>query len=634
MKNKKFTIIVCLMLTMLTALFLASCGKDNSVGDDSDGSDDSGYEQTGGTLTQEKDVDEGDIVKTYGNVAYKLQSDGVVIYNLENGEIKQIAYRKFSSTRNIPLEMYVTDQTVTIVYGRQNSLEGASYEDTVLVNQMKEQDYSKVYIEVLSNPALAAAQISAPVNLSENVEYSFELNGEFIASRMYTDNKNAYFAFNYNGMFSYNQSTDKTSDIVGITGIGGSISYKENGNEITYKDAQAVPGLKQIQSGFKPVVFVKLDLNNLNDGCMLSGVYGATLQDIYMSKTSIIPIFTSRDEEKTGSGCYSYTDYVYSTYCFKLSSETLKIVDGVNLVGYRIYDRRAIKDYGDTIYITATKTDRSGTSIISLDANKFSLLNRIDDIAPRENVKSVTYGEENGKRYCYVTTYLTIDPLFKIDITDPYRMQTLGYMEMPGFSTFMINIGDYLLTLGYNANGMQGRVSSLKISLYDSKGDGLTSLDDRIIENVVYAEAITDPRVIAVSNTTFAFSATTVCGGGVEHSYAQALYVFDIDTQKEEIVYLGKVSNFGKGANFTYDYCTDRIEVDKEPKILTKFGQYAFCIQRARFNGGYLYTFSDGAIASYKIIDADASQGTEKYVSETYTARVFTHLSENNLFYQ
>lgn len=632
MKNKKFTAIVCLLMTMLVALFLAACGNDS--GGEAPKDDNYDFSQTGGTLTQEKSVDEGDIVKTFGNVAYKLQSDGIVVYNLSNGNINKIAFRKFSSNRNVPLEMYVTDKTITILYGRQSTIEGSNYSTNVVASQMNEQDYSKIYLEVLSNPTNTENASLSPVDLSEKIEYSFEFNGKFLASRMYTDSKNAYFAFSYDGMFSYNQNSTTNSDIVGITGNGASISYKENNENKTLSNPQTVPGIKELRSGFKPTVFMKLNLSDVQNGATLNGVYGATLKDIYMSETSIIPVFTSYTTENSGGGCYSYYDYIDLTHCFKLSSDTLKIVDGVTLVGYTIYDRRAIKDYGDVIYITATKDDGSGTTVISLDTERFSLLNRLDNIAPNENVKSVTYGEENDKRYCYITTFLKIDPLFKIDITDPYRMQTLGFMEMPGFSTFMLNVGDYLLTIGYKENGSQGIASDLKISLYDSKGDGLTSIDDRIIENVVYAEAINDPRVIAVSNTTFAFSATTVCGAGAERSYAQALYVFDIDTQKEEIVYLGKVSNFGKGANFTYDYCTDRIEVDEEPRILTKFGQYAFCIQRARFNDGYLYTFSDGAIASYKIVEADALQGTEKYVSETYTARTFTHLSENDLFYQ
>lgn len=632
MKNKKFTAIVCLLMTMLVALFLAACGNDS--GGEAPKDDNYDFSQTGGTLTQEKSVDEGDIVKTFGNVAYKLQSDGIVVYNLSNGNINKIAFRKFSSNRNVPLEMYVTDKTITILYGRQSTIEDSNYSTNVVASQMNEQDYSKIYLEVLSNPTNTENASPSPVDLSEKIEYSFEFNGKFLASRMYTDSKNAYFAFSYDGMFSYNQNSTINSDIVGITGNGASISYKENNENKTLSNPQTVPGIKELRSGFKPTVFMKLNLSDVQNGATLNGVYGATLKDIYMSETSIIPVFTSYTTENSGGGCYSYYDYIDLTHCFKLSSDTLKIVDGVTLVGYTIYDRRAIKDYGDVIYITATKDDGSGTTVISLDTERFSLLNRLDNIAPNENVKSVTYGEENDKRYCYITTFLKIDPLFKIDITDPYRMQTLGFMEMPGFSTFMLNVGDYLLTFGYKENGSQGIASDLKISLYDSKGDGLTSIDDRIIENVVYAEAINDPRVIAVSNTTFAFSATTVCGAGSERSYAQALYVFDIDTQKEEIVYLGKVSNFGKGANFTYDYCTDRIEVDEEPRILTKFGQYAFCIQRARFYDGYLYTFSDGAIASYKIVEADALQGTEKYVSETYTARTFTHLSENDLFYQ
>lgn len=617
MKNKKLLIVSCLLLALMLALFLASCNMEQPGGDSSSDSD---YSQTGGTLTQELTVDEGDIVKSFGNLAYKLQSDGIVVYRLIGGQIEQKAYYKFSSARKIPLELYVSDESIMVVYGKTSYVEDDSYS---VINYGKNESYSKLYIEIFSNP-VPTYDGDDVLDLTTYQKYSFNISAKLLVSRMYVSSKYAYFAFRYNeeyvyGDYDVNSSKSDSEETVPTT-----VSYVENGNYKTFDGTSKVPAIDSVTNTNR-IVFVSIDVDD-PDACAINAVYGAALKDIYISETSIIPIFTETVRNYPQSGCsYYFSDYTTkrNVHLFKLSPTTLKIVDSVSLQDYTIYDRRAVKDYGDTIYVTATKTDGSGTTVIALDGERFSLLNKLEKIAPDENVKSVTYDEEDGKRYCYITTYLQVDPLFKIDITDPYKMVTLGYMKVPGYSTFMLNVGDYLITIGYASNGRQGTQSSVKVSLYSAAGDDLSLIDDRIIQNVVYAEAISDPTAIALSNTSFAFSATVQ----TDSSYiTQALYVFDV--QCDELALLGKISNFSSGDDYgdnSITYAND----DGEVKKTTSFGKYALSIQRARFIGDYLYTFSDGVIASYKV---DTDEGGVKQLATAYTDKVFTHFKQYDLY--
>ncbi len=618
MKNKKLLIVSCLLFALMLALFLASCDTAQSGDDDQNDGD---YSQTGGTLTQETTVDEGDIVKSFGNLAYKLQSDGIVVYRLIGGQIEQKAYYKFTSARKIPLELYVSDESIMVVYGKTSYVEDDGYS---VINYGKTESYSKLYIEIFSNP-VPSYDGDDVLDLKTYQKYSFNISAKLLASRMYVSSKYAYFAFKYNEEYvysDYDASSSKSDDETVPT----TVSYVENGNYKTFDGTSKVPGIESVTNTNR-IVFVSIDVDD-PDACAINAVYGAVLKDIYVSETSIIPIFTETIRNYPQHGCsYYFSDYTpeKNVHLFKLSPTTLKIVDSVSLQDYTLYDRRAVKDYGDTIYVTATKTDGSGTTVIALDGERFSLLNKLEKIAPDENVKSVTYDEEDGKRYCYITTYLQVDPLFKIDITDPYKMVTLGYMKVPGYSTFMLNVGDYLITIGYASNGRQGAQSSVKVSLYLASGDDLSLIDDRIIQNVVYIEAISDPTAIAVSNTSFAFSATVQ----TDSSYiTQALYVFDI--QEGELALLGKISNFASddsyGAN-SITYASD----DGKVKKTTSFGKYALSIQRARFIGDYLYTFSDGVIASYKV-DTDEKNDGVKQLATTYTDKIFTHFNNYNLY--
>lgn len=628
MKNSKFIAITCLLATFVIALFLASCGQGPSGDVGQEPTPPLDASQTGGTLVQEVGVDEGDIVKNFGDYVYKLQTDGVTVYKIKDGHIELVASGKFSSARNIPLEMYVTDQSIAVVYGKSSSVDGSG--DYTGTPDYTEKPYTRVYVDVLTNPT--SLQQTEVYDLFTDVKYSFSMMGSLVASRTYVDSKQAYFAFSYGGNFTYADYDEENEDD-DITSLQGAkytkISYSENGETKYYENAETIPGLRKFTKNYAPTVFMNLNLDQPSENGAFNAVFGAQLFDIYMSETSIIPIFTTTEYKRVSSGgCYSYPSMKTEriTYCFKLSPD-LKIIDGVTLVNYNVYDRRAIKDYGDVIYIAATKNDGSGTTVIALDGNKFALINKLEKIAPNEDVKSVTFGEEGEKRYCYITTFLQIDPLFKIDVTDPYRMQTLGFMEMPGFSTFMLTVGDKLITLGYADNGAQGRISTMKVAMYDASGDGLSTIDERTIENVYYCEAIDDPRVIAVSGSSFAFSVTRSYNHG--YRYTQELFVFELT--EDEIVLIGTVSNFADNINDEIKHQINYVEVDGEIRNTTDYGAYALQISRARFKDGYLYTFGDGVIASYRII-TDESSATGKFIADGYTERVFTSLSNTPLY--
>lgn len=618
MKNKSI-IVICLLFAALISLFLASCMS--ATPDEPDLPD---YSQTGGTLTQEKFVDEGDIVKTFDNYAYKLQTDGITVYDLNSGHITLTCYYKFPFDNAAPIELYVTDENIVALYGKNVAATNQPFSEYTT-----DLDYSTLYLEVFQNPLSTNRSANGePINLSDLKLYSFSSKANLLTSRLFVKTKKAYFALTYYREMNYDyydsMDSERQEEVSYV------FSYNENGKEKSYDGIRTVPGITSIN--YSPItIFISIDCNDLNSAAVVSGFYGATLQDIYISETSIIPVFNSLKYEQNG-GCYSYRDYVKMTHCFKLSPETLKIVDGVTLVDYEIYNRRAIKDYGDVIYIAATKRDGSGTTVISLDGKKFSHINSLEKIAPNEDVKSVTFGEENGKRYCYITTFLQIDPLFKIDVTDPEKMFTLGFMEMPGFATFMLNVGDYLLTLGYaDGNGMQNYPSDVKISLYDAKGDGLTPLSEKVITDVTFLEAIDDPRVIAISGTSFAFSACVATSKGAYGKVTettQRLFVFDIDNGV--IKSIGDLSNFYLGTSESNRYLTNYIEVDVIRRT-TDFGRYALSIRRARFLDGYLYTFSDGMISSYKIIE---TADIEKTVATAYTERIFTHLTKTSIYYE
>ncbi len=599
MKNKKNSAILALLVITVFSIFLAACGSmgDANAGDPSipnGGLID--LSQTGGTLTQDAKVDEGDIVKTFGNRMFKLQSDGIAVYDLESGDAFLVAYYKVSGSRIVPLEMFVSDNVIVGVFGKTNKA------TDLYTNNDKNPTYTKTVVKAFD---ASLASKDAPLDLSEQEKYSFEVNATMIATRMYTFSKQAYFAFSIVNNYTGYQSGD------GIEGTYVSLvpSYVENGESKRIDAFEPIPQLYSEngttwEKGSSATLFMSINTNELEENAVISGCYGATLQDLYMSETSIIPIYKNTYRKVESQGC-NKTSYTTSyTYTMKINSETLRIVDGVRFEGYTIYDRRAIKDFGDYIYVTATKTDGSGSTVISFDGNTFGKINSLTKIAAGETVKSVAYEETaTGERYCYITTFREVDPLFKVNITDPYRMLTEGYIKMSGFSTFMLPVGDKLLTLGYADNGAQNRRSIVRIAMYDTASGGIEPIDELLLENVVECEAISDPRAICVFGNIVSFSARTAAhdyyndGYQSRYGYYQGLYSFMIT--ESEIIQLKTLSNYG----YANDYGHMSNFAFYDNKYYQIFDELSYLVQidRARIIDGYIYTVSDGLISSYPI---------------------------------
>ncbi len=68
--------------------------------------------------------------------------------------------------------------------------------------------------------------------------------------------------------------------------------------------------------------------------------------------------------------------------------------------------------------------------ILDVDLN---IIGRLEDLAPGETIHSARF---MGDR-CYLVTFRKIDPLFVIDLKDPYDPQVLGQLKITGYSDYL-----------------------------------------------------------------------------------------------------------------------------------------------------------------------------------------------------
>ena len=95
----------------------------------------------------------------------------------------------------------------------------------------------------------------------------------------------------------------------------------------------------------------------------------------------------------------------------------------------------------------------------------------IENLGPAEDIQSVRFIRDRG----YVVTFRTVDPLYSLDLSNPIEPKVMGELKISGFSAYMhpisggngTQVGDFLLTVGSEANETDGRISGTKISVFD-----------------------------------------------------------------------------------------------------------------------------------------------------------------------
>jgi hypothetical protein len=93
----------------------------------------------------------------------------------------------------------------------------------------------------------------------------------------------------------------------------------------------------------------------------------------------------------------------------------------------------------------------------------------------------------------YIVTFLQTDPLWVVDLADPQNPIVAGHLEVPGWSSYLQPIGDYLFSIGLES----GKIAA---SLFDVKDPTTPSLLDRVYlgEQWSYSEAIWNDKALKV----------------------------------------------------------------------------------------------------------------------------------------
>jgi len=237
---------------------------------------------------------------------------------------------------------------------------------------------------------------------------------------------------------------------------------------------------------FRLSIIVVKDLNQLEKSDQKIAILGGA-DELYMSESNIY-LAKSRISQFYRSKRSSGSETAISRISFNSIAGTLGLVSFGRVNG-KVKDQWAFKEIlynGKQLLAIATTTGRGGAQqnhlwIMENIGKSMEVVASVNDFGPREDIRAVRYLND----FAYVVTFEKTDPLFAINLSNPYKPVLESELIIPGFSLYLHPVSPTLLVgIGYDATDM-GSFSyfqGVQISLFDiSDPKDLKRIDNKVI---------------------------------------------------------------------------------------------------------------------------------------------------------
>ena len=118
--------------------------------------------------------------------------------------------------------------------------------------------------------------------------------------------------------------------------------------------------------------------------------------------------------------------------------------------------------------VVGNRSHGSSVIVLEQDGEQLTEIGRLDGLAPGEHLYSVRFTDTRA----YFVTFVKVDPLFVVDLSDHTSPTLLGELKVPGFSDHIEILDEnHLLTIGCDATNPGGRgwtlFGGLQVSIFD-----------------------------------------------------------------------------------------------------------------------------------------------------------------------
>lgn len=228
-------------------------------------------------------------------------------------------------------------------------------------------------------------------------------------------------------------------------------------------------------------------------------------------------------------------------YKFAFTDEGPQLA-AVGAVSGRILNQYSMSEYEGYLRVATTVDERwsfdgqespstNHVFVLAEEGEELNVVGQIVNLAPTEEIKSARFAGPKG----YLVTFEQIDPLFTLDLSDPTNPLVVGELKVPGFSTFIFEMGEnHLLTIGQDASTDASFVwpQGIQLSIFDISdfANPQLAFTERIGNPDAWSEALYNPKALTY------FASQDLLALPVEiYSYAYGFGFDDFETVPDEI---------------------------------------------------------------------------------------------------
>ena len=455
------------------------------------------------TYYQEQDVLEADIVKTDGKHIYYLGRQVDENAGSPVLRVADVKDGKFTSSTSVNImdafdegisnysidvrDMYIYNDMIAIIGTNYNSLysldedEGfyGSYSGSTFVAFYTTGDTPELIDVYTQGGYYDDVRISPDGHmllLSDYTTCSFEEIGE-------SDNEKRYIpSYGCRNEIKLVPAEDILLPIGGFDDSGYSLSYTVIGSiDLNESGAPKAYDIKSL-AGYSGSIYCSAD--NLYTSSFNWGENTSDITRISIAGGNIDPVAggTINGEIKDQFSMSEYNGYfrVAATYN-ETKKEFHRFDDDDDSIPYIFWDRITNEDGEEGYYTYETVKTDTRVYVMDMDMN---IVGSVSDLGVGEQLKSASF----SGNMAYVVTFRQTDPLYAVDLSEPENPVVLDEFKINGFSTYMQSWGDGLL-LGFGQDADDdGRITGLRLTMFDNSDPNDLKAADVVTWNNKYFE--------------------------------------------------------------------------------------------------------------------------------------------------
>lgn len=504
------------------------------------------------TNIQEEDVDEADIVKVNGDYIYYIPYTSYSSYYSDESYKKLYVLKaEGDSLKKIKEINYVTeskeigkDENAIVTEYKTTQPKDLFYTDKYIILRLETRIYDQ--IKYGNRKSSSNYRYYTEFAIYNVINYQLEKNiiipGTFVSSRLINDE--LYIISNYTSMKSDNIYIPRYY----IDGVM---------EEASLDDIYYNPILGTNLNSYAIVFKLKLDNNIKIDQFYF---ISPRINNVYMTENTLYLLRKStytNDIEGNKKVQFPLTQILV------INIQDGIVAKGVISVVGNVSDKYWIDEYEGYLRVASTGTQYISKILLGKysydqqsdvfnritifeqdDSGKYKEISTIQDGIgePGESMKSARFEGDVAT----VVTFKQTDPLYYIDLSDPYKPKITSELKVSGFTVYQHPYKDnYVIGIGYEADS-NGRTTGYKVALFDIRNkNNIKQVGQSIVfsynDNYTNLSVLSNPKelMLDLENDIFGFNIMKYDYSKIyRYSYQDKFYTFKIDLNRGNPLYI------------------------------------------------------------------------------------------------